>query len=464
MTLEPLAEALLEKQPANGVSDAPWPSPRTAWYAVFILSLTLMINFLDRGLITLLVPGIKADLQLSDFQVSLVIGFAFVFFYVFLGLPVARLADTGTRRTIIGIGIALWSGATALCGMAHSFVQLFIFRVGTGVGESCNGPATYSLLADLFPSAKLPRAIAILNFGFMLGTGFALIVGGTVVHLLQSVPPVHVPFVGTLHSWQMAFLLVGLPGLAISALVWTIKEPVRRGRLATGSGRKARAATLPVRDVIRFVVGNRAVYGPMLLGLAFNTVLSIGSLSWGPAFFGRTFGWSMTEVGLISGAVFLIVWPPGAMFGSWLAERWQKQGHDDANLRVVVWAIALLIPGQILFPLVPRPEYAMAISAFNGFIAAWVLGPQNAAIQIVTPNEMRGQISALAIFIVNVLGYGVGPTFIAVLTDYVFGSEAYLRYAMSASAVILAPLSGLTIWWGMKAYGEAVARARQHWS
>jgi len=458
MTLEPFAELLAEPPKPNESADGPWPSARTAWYAVFVFSLTLMINFLDRGLITLLVPGIKADLHLTDFQVSLVIGFAFVFFYVFLGLPVARLADTGKRRTIIGVGIALWSGATALCGMAHSFLQLFICRVGTGVGESCNGPATYSLLSDLFPSAKLPRAIAVLNFGFMAGTGFALIIGGTVLHFLQSMPPVSLPIVGALHSWQMAFLLVGLPGLAVSALVWTVKEPLRRGRMGRGG------TTLPVREVVRFVMDNRAVYGPMLLGLAFSTVLSIGSLSWGPAFFGRTYGWSMTEVGLVSGVVFLIVWPPGAMFGSWLAERWQRQGHDDANLRVVVWAIVLLIPGQVLFPLMPKAEYAIALSAVNGFIAAWVLGPQNAAIQIVTPNEMRGQISALAIFIVNVLGYGVGPTFIAVLTDYAFGSEAYLRYAMSLSAVVLAPLSGLTIWWGMKAYGAAVARARKQWT
>jgi len=424
----------------------------------------LMINFLDRGLITLLVPSIKADMHLTDFQMSLVIGFAFVFFYVFLGLPVARLADTRTRRTIIGIGIATWSAATALCGLANNFWQLFFCRVATGAGESCNGPATYSLLADLFPREKLPRAIAVLNFGFMLGTGFALIIGGAVIHMLRSVPPMHVPVLGVLRAWQMAFVIVGLPGVAVAGLVWTVKEPLRRGRLMVAGSKKARAVGIPLRDVVRFLYDNRAVYGPMFLGLAFSTVLSIGTLSWGPSFYGRTFGWSMAQVGLISGLVFLVVWPPGAMFGSWLAERWQKQGHDDANMRVVVWAILLLIPGQVLFPLMPKAEYSIAISAFNGFIAAWVLGPQNAAIQVVTPNEMRGQISALAIFIINVLGYGIGPTLIAALTNYVFGSESQLRYAMSAAAVVLAPLAALSIWWGLKAYGAAFARARKEWS
>lgn len=464
MTLEPIAEAALQMPPAVAASDGPWPSPRVAWYAVFVFSLTLMINFLDRGLITLLVPSIKTDMHLSDFQMSLVIGFAFVFFYVFLGLPVARLADTGTRRTIIGIGISTWSAATALCGLATNFWQLFLCRVATGAGESCNGPATYSLLADLFPPEELPRAIAVLNFGFMLGTGFALIIGGAVIHLLQSVPPVNVPVIGVLKAWQMAFIIVGLPGLAVAALVWTVNEPARRGRLMTGGAKGTRVASLPVRDVVRFIYDNRSVYGPMLLGLAFSTVLSIGTLSWAPAFYGRTFGWSMTQVGVVSGLVFLVVWPPGAMFGSWLAERWQKQGRADANLRVVVWAILLLIPGQVLFPLMPRAEYSIAISAFNGFIAAWVLGPQNAAIQVITPNEMRGQISALAIFIINVLGYGIGPTLIAALTDYGFGSESQLRYAMSTAAVVLAPLAALSIWWGLKDYGAAFARASKQWS
>jgi MFS family permease len=464
MTLEPIAEAALQMAPEAPASSEPWPSPRLAWYAVFVFSLTLMINFLDRGIITLLVPSIKADLHLTDFQMSLLIGFAFILFYVFIGLPVARWADVGTRRTIIGIGIGLWSAMTALCGLANSFLELFVCRVGTGVGESFNGPATYSMLADYFPPQKLPRAIAVVNFGFMLGSGLALVIGGVVIHFLQNVPPVVLPAIGALRSWQMAFLLVGLPGLAVAALVFTLKEPVRRGRLKTEARKAGRPASIPVRDVVGFVYDNRAVYGPMMLGLAFNTVLSIGTLSWVPSFYGRTFGWSMTQVGLISGLVIICVWPVGAMFGSWLAERWQKQGINDANMRVTLWAIVALVPCHVAFPLMPRPEYSVAISVVQGFFAAWVLGPQNAAIQIITPNEMRGQISALAIFIINVLGYGVGPTIIATFTDYVFGSETQLRYALSTAAVILGPLAAISVWWGLKAYGQAVARAQEGWS
>ena len=448
----PIEPINLEPAPAP-VSGEPWPSPRVAWYAVFIFALTLTINFLDRGILPLLVPSIKADLHLSDSQMGVVMGFAFVVFYVILGLPVARLADVGKRRTIVGIGIALWSGMTALCGLAQSFWQLFLFRVGTGVGESCNGPATYSMLSDLFPPAKLPRAIAVMSFGFMGGTGLALIVGGAIIHFLSTMPPVTLPVVGTLHSWQTAFMLVGIPGLAVSALVWTIKEPLRRGRI-TKAGKQQ---SIPVRDVVKFIIENRKIYVPMLLGLAFSTTLSIGNLSWGPAFYGRTYGWTMDKVGIITGFVFLVIWPAGAMLGSYLAERWHKQGHDDANLRVTVWSLGLYVPLAVLMPLMPTAELAIAVNAVAGFMAAMLLGPQNAALQIVTPNEMRGQITALLLFTINVLGYGVGPSFVAALTDYVFGSEAMLRYAMSTSAIILGPLAIITIWSGLKPYARKVS-------
>ncbi|MGZ6022194.1 MAG: spinster family MFS transporter [Rhizomicrobium sp.] len=457
MTIEAIPEVTVI--PSSSSSE-PWPHPRQAWYAIFVFALALMINFLDRGIITLLVPAIKADLRLTDFQLSMVMGFAFVIFYLFVGLPIARYADVGPRRTIVGIGIALWSAATALCGLAANFWQLFLFRVGTGVGEACNGPATFSMISDLFPREKLPRAIAVLNFGFMAGTGFALIIGGAVIHILASMPPIEAPILGIVKSWQMAFILVGLPGLLVAALMFTVKEPIRRGRLIAGAPAGSRPASVPIRDVVKFVADNRDTYGPMFLGLAFNTVLAFGASAWGPAFYGRTYGWSMTRVGLVAGCVILIVWPFGAMFGSWLAERWQRQGHDDANMRVVICAILLLLPGQVLLPLMPRPEYAVAISALNGFIAAWVLGPQNAAIQTVTPNEMRGQITALFLFIFNVVGFGLGPMIVALFTDYVFGSEADLRYSLSLVAAVLGPLAALSIWSGLKAYGRSVARAK----
>jgi MFS family permease len=261
-------------------------------------------------------------------------------------------------------------------------------------------------------------------------------------------------------SWQTAFLLVGLPGLIVSALCWTVKEPIRRGRTAQG----AKLQSAPVMTIVRYLYDNGKIYGPMLLGLAFNTIHSIGTLIWAPTFYARTYGWDPAMVGIYSGLVLIFVWPLGSMFGSWLAEHWTRQGKHDANLRVVVWAMFLLIPGQVLFPLMPNGWLALGISAVNGFIAAWVLGPQNAAIQVVTPNEMRGQVTALLIFTINIFGYGLGPTVVALTTTHVFGGDQGLRYSLSLLSGVLGLPAGLAILSGLKAYGAAVARTHHTWS
>lgn len=454
---------LVEEPAITPASQAqPWPGRRQAWYAVGIFATALMVNFLDRGILTLLVEPIKRDLGLTDTQISLLMGFAFVCFYVFLGLPIARLVDSRSRRLIIGIGIATWSAMTALCGFAQNFWQLFVFRVGVGVGEACNGPATYSMLADLFPREKLARAIAVLNFGFVGGTGIALIIGGTVIHLISNTPEVTLPLVGTLRSWQVTFFIVGLPGLLVAALMATVREPARRGCIALSTGGADRKV-LSVREVLQYLYAERNAYGPMFLGLALKSVLAFGSAMWVPTFFMRTYGWSATQIGLIQGTLLLVLSPFGLMAGSMLSEWFQRRGNDDAHLRVVLLSSAVLVPGSIVFPLMPDPYLALAVMAVNNFVAMLVPAPQNAALQIITPNEMRGQVTALFLFIFNVVGFGLGPTFVAVFTDFVFGDESQLRYAMATASAIIGPLAALVIWWGLKPYGASVARTRT-WS
>ena len=183
MTLE---MAAADQPVAAARSADPWPKPAQAWYAVFIFALALMMDFLDRGVIGFLVHPIETDLHLSDSQIGLVTGLAYVCFYALVSLPVARFADVGTRRTIVGIGVALWSIATAFCGLAQNFWQLFFCRMAVGAGESCNGPPVFSMISDLFPREKLPRAIAVLNFGYIAGTGLASIFAGAVIHLLST--------------------------------------------------------------------------------------------------------------------------------------------------------------------------------------------------------------------------------------------------------------------------------------
>ena len=452
--------ALVDADTGNSLSasERPWPDRTHAWYAVGVFAIALMFNFLDRQIMTLLVGPIKRDLSLSDTEISVLIGFAFVSFYVLMGIPISRLVDTYSRRLIIGVGVASWSLMTALCGLANNFWQLFAARVGVGVGESCNGPATYSMLSDLFPREKLPKAIAVLNFGFMFGSGLALIVGGTVIQMVTARPDVVLPLVGSLRPWQLAFIIVGLPGLLVAALVATIREPARRGFMPEAG--KTRRGAVPVADIINFLRDNRHAYGPLFLGTGLKALLAFGTSVWVPEFMVRKFGWTIGDIGLAIGLILLTVAPLGLLCGGALAERLAGRGYADANLRVVLIASLGLIPTSVLFPLMPTATLTLALIALNTFIGSLGPGPQNAALQVITPNQMRGQVTALFLAVFNLIGFGLGPTFVALLTDQLFGADRFLPYSLALTAGILGPIAAVVIWRGLKPYGESVVRAR----
>jgi MFS family permease len=387
-----------------------------------------------------------------------VVGFAFIAFYAVVGIPIARLVDSKSRRAILGFGIAMWSGMTAACGLAQNFWHLFIARLGVGIGEACNGPATFSLMADLFPREKLPKAISVLNIGFVYGQGIALLVGGTVIGAIAMLPPMDLPVLGEIRPWQLTFFAVGLPGLIVAAMMATVKEPARRDmRMAPGAGGKVE--TIPIREVVRYLVDHRRAYLPMFLGLAVQGMMIIGIVSWTPSFFIRTHGWDIARFGQLYGVILMVVMPLGLLFGGWLAEKLAKKGYHDTNMRMVAWVAVLILPFLVAFPLVSSPWTAIVLLAIQNFIGGWAIGPQNAALQVITPNRMRGQVTALFIFTFNFIGFGLGPTFIAVLTDFVFGSEEQLRYAMALAAVVMEPLAAYIFWKGVRPYGEVVARA-----
>jgi len=436
-------------------SSEPWPSSARAWCAIFVFALALMMNFLDRGIVGLLVHPLEIDLHLTDSQVGLVTGVAYIVFYAAIGLPIARFADVGVRRTIVGVGVAVWSIATAFCGLAGNFWQLFAARMGVGAGEACNGPPVFSMISDLFPRDKLPLAIAVLNFGFIFGNGFASILGGAVIQALTGVS-VTLPLVGTLHSWQLVFLAVGLPGLIVAGLMATVKEPARRGRISKDGAHK----NLPVREVVRFFLDNVRTYAPMFAGLAFNIVPAVGLIIWGPEYFRRGFGWTTAEYALRAGLVTILFAPAGALFGGWLAGWFQRNGHDDANLRVVLLSFCLNLPGLLLFTLAQNPWLGLAAFAYTQFVAMWVPGPFNAALQVVTPNEMRSQITALFLFIFNIIGFGIGPSVVPWVTAHVFHDPAKLGYGLATVIAVLLPPAALSIFLGMKSYGAAMVRAK----
>ena len=455
--------------PARAVpASAPMPcyevapvSPARAWWAVAVFTIALMFNFLDRQVMTLLVTPIKRDLGLSDTQISVLIGFMFVLFYLGVGIPISRLVDRSPRKWIIGAGIAFWSVMTAACGLAGNFWQLAIARMGVGVGESCNGPATYSMTADMFPREKLARAVSVINIGMVAGSGLALLVGGSLVVALTKAGDMTFPLLGTLRAWQLTFIIVGLPGVLIALLlVATVPEPPRRGE-APGKGGSAVSAP-SLLDVLRFLGRWRAAFVPLVIATGVKSMLSFGATVWSPSFFERRFDWAPGTPGIWLGVVSLIVSPVGLLLGGWMADRRTAAGHDDANMRVVLWASLGVVPFAILFPLMPTPALALVMYGGSLFFGSIGAGPANAAVQVITPGRMRGTVSALYIAVFNVMGYGLGPLAVALLTEKLFHDAQMLPTAMALTAALLGPLGLYFSWRSLRPYTRAAIEGREN--
>ena len=442
----------------DSAATEPYPDPRRAWYGVGVFALMLLVLFGNSGIIGLLVDDIKRDLGLSDVEASLIIGFAASSLHAILALPVSRLVDTVSRRLILGVGLLILGASSLATGLAATFGTLFLARLLGGIGAAGSGPATYSILADYFPPAKLPRAVSFMNIGTVYGGALALLIGATLLIALRATPTVTLPLVGAVRSWQVIFMITAVPDFLLALLMLTtVLEPPRRGRLALARGATPRA--VPVREVFRFLWDGRAHFGPMFGGLLV-TSLAAGVLTWTPMFYVRTYGWSPAQYGFLQGMIGLVASPLGLLAGGYLAEWFARRGRDDANLRVVALAATLHLPFSIGMPLMPSPYLALTLGALNGFVGFMGAGPQNAALQVLVPNAMRGQVTALFLFIFSMVGLGFSPTLVALLTHYVFQDESLLRYSMLVISGTLGPLGAVIYWLGVRPYGAAFARAR----
>jgi MFS family permease len=440
---------------ARASSPGDWPSAARAWYALGILTIALMVATVDRGILTLLVAPIRKQFELSDTQVAVLHGWAFASVYALLGLPIARLADHSSRRMIIAVGIAFWSLMTALCGFATSFTQFFAARAAVGAGESSFAPATYSILTDSFAPQKLPLVFAILSIGFSCGTSFGVLLGVGLLGLATAVTPWLEPIFGALQPWQVVLMLCALPGFLLALLMRTLHEPARRG-FPPGT----KDSVVPLRAVIDFFLENRRTYVPMFIAMGIKAMLSFGAGFWIPELFRRTFQWPVMKAGVLQGVLGLIVAPIGLLLGGWLAQWYARRGYPDANLRVLQIATLCAIPVSVVYPLLGDPHWVMGGWALNLFIISVGVAPANAALQIITPNPMRGQIRAAYQFVFTVVGFGAGSFLVALFTDRVFHDDAALRYSLSSVAAIIGPIAVLLTWYGMKPYAACVARAR----
>jgi MFS family permease len=441
---------------SQSAPDFSFRSDAYAWYVTFVLSVASIVAFVDRQIINLQVEPIKQDLGINDTQISLLQGFAFVLFYAALSIPLGRLADTSNRKWVIGIGMFLWSLATMVCGLAKNYVQLFIARMFVGVGEATLSPAGFSMLSDYFPRNKLARAIGVFTGSSFLGTGVALLGGGLLIAAMASIGEVTLPILGTIKPWQMTFIAVAIPSFLFLLLVATLREPPRQDVLAQ---RQEGAPKSSYREMFLFIRQNWGVLGPIYIGFSILASVQFGLGAWIPSFFIRVHGYTAGQIGVAYGTLVTIFGSLGTVFGGFLCDWLRTRGYADANLRTAIIAAVPTIPLVTLFPLVADPNLSLILIGPMCFLGSMPFGAGTAAIPMIAPNRMRAQLVAIYLLVANLIGPGMGPTLIALCTDYVFGDVKMVGQSISIVCTALIILGTAIIVAGLKAFRTTIEKA-----
>lgn len=410
------------------MATAPAPAPAVqsgVRTTLWLLLIVYIFNFIDRQIVNILAEPIARDLKLSDTQIGLMTGLAFALFYTVLGLPIARYADrpTTSRPRLIALALAVWSGMTALCGVAQNYAQLLLARIGVGVGEAGCTPAAHSLISDIVPKERRASALAFYALGIPIGTLLGMIIGG---QLADAV------------GWRRAFVVVGLPGVALALVVaFLLRDPRRH---ETAAERAAAPAALSNRETLRLIFGSRAL---MLLVAAasFAAFLSYGKTTWATIFFQRTHALSPGEVGLYFGLVNGL----SAIAGTWLGGR-IADGWGAANRRHVLTApaLGLLIAAPLAFLGYSAPTWqsALLILALPTLLNSLYYGPTYSAVQGLVKPQARAMAAAVLLFFQNLIGLGLGPLFFGMLSDVLkpeFGEDSVQIVLYSAAFLGLIP-------------------------
>ena len=405
-----------------------------------------------------MIEPIKADLNLSDTQFSLLHGLAFSLFYAFMGLPLAYLADRFSRPKIIAVGIVFWSIATALCGLSKSFIQLFFSRMGVGVGEATLSPAAYSMFSDMFSKDKLGRAVAVYSSGSFVGGGIAFLVGGYVIGLLKNMSLIEVPLLGAIKAWQMAFILVGLPGVFIGLLfVLTVRDPQRKGQRLDAQGHVEKTS---MKKAFKFIKKHRTTFGCHYFGFTFYAMALYCLISWTPAFYMRKYGLTPTEAGYMLGTVMLVANTLGVFCAGWLNDWFIQKGRKDAPMITGVIGIVGLIIPMIVFTQVSELWLSVALLVPAMFFASFPMPISTTAMQMLAPNQIRAQISAVFLLISNLVAVGIGTTLVALMTDKIFGNPLMVGMSLSIVGACSCVMAFILLKKGCKAF--SVSMQQEH--
>ena len=413
-----------------------YPSHTQAWYGVVILTLAYVLSFLDRQLLSLVVTDIKTDLELTDSQMSIILGFAFALFYTTMGIPIGRLADKKSRKTIIAIGISFWCLMTAVTGIIKTYLQLFIARVGVGVGEATLSPSALSMISDYFPKEKRGTAMGFFNMGVSVGSGIALILGGQIVAYFADFPPIILPIVGQIYEWQALFIFIGIPGLLVALLMTTVKEPSRKGKMKILTKSGDTSEEISIKETIRFIYERKEAYGWLFLSMACSVLMGYAFLSWLPTMYMRAYDVSISTITLWLGVAFLLGGPFGAIMSGWLGDKLYTKNNNSSHVMLFAYSMIVLTVAATLVPLMPTYQTATLMFMPQIIMAAGQTALAPVAMINITPNQIRGQVTAVYFFVISMTGYTLGPTSVALITDFVFKDESLITYSISIVSLV----------------------------
>lgn len=456
------ASATAPQRPSDP-GEPPYPSVGYAWYVVAVLMIIYVFSFIDRQILGLLVEPIKRDLGINDTQMSYLMGLSFAVFYTFFGIPLGRMADSMNRTGIIAAGLALWSIMTAACGLVGNFAQFLFVRMGVGVGEAALNPSAYSLISDYFPREKLATAISVYSTGIYIGSGLAYLAGAVVIRFASGQEAYAMPVIGDIRPWQVVFFMVGVPGLLLTPLLLTVKEPFRRGlrRIRSAEGRMV-AVKVPLSEVGTYIGQNWTTFLFHNLGFSLLSLAGYGAAAWLPTFMIRTHGMTPAEIGVWYGAIVMVAGTAGIIFGGAMADRLVQRGIRNGKIWGGILSGAIWLPFGVALTLVPNKWLAVALLIPSTFAASMPFGCAAAAIQEMMPASMRAQASAIYLFVINLIGLGFGPTAVALCTDYLFKDPMMIRYSMLLVGAVAQVGATIFLLLALKPYLASLQRLDQY--
>lgn len=424
---------------------------RTSWWMVSVLFLMYVFSWLDRLILSMLVTPIKADLLLSDVQISMITSTSFAIFYALFGLPLGWAADRFPRRWIIFGGLILWASATVACGFTHSFEGLLFARILVGAGEAALLPAAYSLISDGFSNDKLTLATSTFQMAGKVGSATAFGLGGVAIAFATSLGGIDLPLLGPAQPWQIVMIIVGLPGFLLAPLLFTFRDPGRRRGVAAGGAATDR------RKAVAFVRGHWQLILLMLVGTSALAICGYSMTNWVPAYIERRFGWPPVQYGVGLSMMNLLA-AASLVANGWIVDRLFARGMKDAHLRFYSWLILGLLPVVAYMFFAPSPYLFLACYGVAQFITVPFMVYVSSVMALLAPGEIRAQLLAFFLFVFTILGLGVGPAIVGGLTDYLFKDEAKLGYSLAIVVVTGAIVALLSFRAALRYLAPAIER------